>query len=63
MKIKINDKKNLNKFLFIIGARTNTPLTQVKEIYNKRFEGDADKNLSQATKLYYTEQFINNLKK
>jgi len=58
MKIKMN----LNKSLFIIGARTNTPLIQVKEIYNTRFQGDADKNLSQETKLYYTEQFINNLK-
>ncbi len=53
---------NESSWLFIIGAKTNTPLNQVKELYETKFSGEADKNLSMKTKMYYLENHIMELK-
>tara|TARA_R110000851_G_scaffold287259_1_gene441188 strand:+ start:183 stop:392 length:210 start_codon:yes stop_codon:yes gene_type:complete len=58
MKIKMDE----NSRLFIIGARTNTPLLQVKEIYARKFSGPKDKNLPMETKLHFLENHIMELK-
>ena len=62
MKIKMDT----NKWLFIIGARNNAPLEQVKELFKTKFNSDKTKLKEledEIQTLRNTQEYINQLTK